>query len=747
MNQSFRATRRAARPLGVTALAAATLASASVARAQDGIDRVLSVADVIDSEQCAVVRIGFNMPVNMVSSFPLDTGDELRIRVKSAPGSVPPSAMQTRESLHPPSSTLASITGIAYEGDRPEGPTLDISFRRPVFFHVGQGADFRSIIVAISDHADTACTPDFRPIASAPIAANGAVAPPQPRNAAGELPLPLRAADPNASAQSVSRLQDARTALTGKDYPRAIQLLTAVVEGPESALTPEALELLGLARERNGQLAHAKAEYEEFLRRYPKGDAADRVRQRLAGVLAVGSAPKPELRRPGQPATPQQPRVAWEFGGSVSEYFLYDDGYHRTDDITSGHTITDNQVNQDQLLTTVDGIATARGPGYVARGRVSATFTDDMLAGAKNQGTVSALYIEAMDTRQHVFGRFGRQTRSTGGVLGRFDGGLFSLKVAPEVKFEVAGGYPVDSSKVLHVDTSRPFVATSLALGRFRKAWDADIYFVRQNNHNLIDREAIGGELRYLDSSRSVFASIDYDVHFKRVNLALLNATTTFKDRTSVSVAVDYRQSPLLTSNNALIGQTLTNIVDLEPIYGADGIYQLAADRSATSKSVTVSVAHPFNEKFSFNADATVSNIGPTPASGGVAAGPSTGTEEYLSAQLIGSGLLKSGDLGIVGFRFANTGASYRYILDLNTRYPISRALRVNPRLILSYRDNKVTPGTEFSTKPSIRVNYYFRKHYQIELESGGEWTVDRSQVSHDTTLGYYLNMGFRADF
>ena len=231
------------------------------------------------------------------------------------------------------------------------------------------------------------------------------------------------------------------------------------------------------------------------------------------------------------------------------------------------------------------------------------------------------------------------------------------------------------------------------------------------------------------------------------VNLALLNATTTFKDRTSVSVAVDYRQSPLLTSNNALIGQTITSILDLETIYGADGLYQLAADRSATSKTVTVSVAHPFNEKFSLNADATVSNIGPTPASGGVAAVPSTGTEEYLSAQLIGSGLLKQGDLGIVGFRFANTAVSYRYILDLNTRYPISRALRVNPRLILSYRDNKVTPGTEFSTKPSIRVNYYFHKHYQLEIESGGEWTVDRSPVSHDTTLGYYLNMGVRADF
>lgn len=32
--------------------------------------------------------------------------------------------------------------------------------------------------------------------------------------------------------------------------------------------------MLGLARERNGQLAHAKAEYEEYLREYPNGEGA-----------------------------------------------------------------------------------------------------------------------------------------------------------------------------------------------------------------------------------------------------------------------------------------------------------------------------------------------------------------------------------------------------------------------------------------------------------------------------------------
>ncbi|RPI32550.1 MAG: tetratricopeptide repeat protein, partial [Actinomycetota bacterium] len=71
-------------------------------------------------------------------------------------------------------------------------------------------------------------------------------------------------------------LKQAREAFRRKDYATAIPLLTRLMEQPEFPQRAEALELLGLARERNGQLAHAEAECEEYLRRYPQGEAADR---------------------------------------------------------------------------------------------------------------------------------------------------------------------------------------------------------------------------------------------------------------------------------------------------------------------------------------------------------------------------------------------------------------------------------------------------------------------------------------
>ena len=79
-------------------------------------------------------------------------------------------------------------------------------------------------------------------------------------------------------------LDKARKAFAHKDYATAIPLLTKVLEQPEFPRRAEAQELMGLARERNRQLAHAKAEYEEYLRRYPDGKAVKRVKERLRAL-------------------------------------------------------------------------------------------------------------------------------------------------------------------------------------------------------------------------------------------------------------------------------------------------------------------------------------------------------------------------------------------------------------------------------------------------------------------------------
>ena len=167
--------------LGAAVLVLAGVQAGS-ARAQDNVDRVLSVADVVDSEQCAVLHIGFNLPINVVSKF---SGGKRRRPAhpgrRQRRGRLARNYADTRVAT-PPASTLAQIANIEFDGMRPEGPTLEITFRRPVHFHVGVGHDFRSVVVAVSDHADPACTPSFKPLRA------GGAAAPRPLVLRGPLP-------------------------------------------------------------------------------------------------------------------------------------------------------------------------------------------------------------------------------------------------------------------------------------------------------------------------------------------------------------------------------------------------------------------------------------------------------------------------------------------------------------------------------------------------------------------------------
>ena len=74
--------------------------------------------------------------------------------------------------------------------------------------------------------------------------------------------------------------------------PEAIDLLNRLLRQPEYPARADAQELMGLVRERAGQLAQAKAEYQEYLRRYPERRGAARVRGRLQALAAASLAPK-----------------------------------------------------------------------------------------------------------------------------------------------------------------------------------------------------------------------------------------------------------------------------------------------------------------------------------------------------------------------------------------------------------------------------------------------------------------------
>ncbi|HEY6923822.1 MAG TPA: SPOR domain-containing protein, partial [Steroidobacteraceae bacterium] len=124
--------------------------------------------------------------------------------------------------------------------------------------------------------------------------------------------------DPPLDAATIkTMLGQIRSAMSARDYPTAIRLLTKLQRQPEFPERSRVQELLGLARERSGQLAHAKAEYEEYLRRYPKGEAAERIALRLR-ILRAATA------KSQSGAQVSEATSRWRLDGGVSQLFRYD---------------------------------------------------------------------------------------------------------------------------------------------------------------------------------------------------------------------------------------------------------------------------------------------------------------------------------------------------------------------------------------------------------------------------------------
>ena len=128
------------------------------------------------------------------------------------------------------------------------------------------------------------------------------------------------------SDEAAELMNEARRAMTTGELSRAVQLFTKVLlQMPANPYQPDAQEFLALARERNGQIAHAKAEYERYLDVYPDEAGHAVVEQRLAALLAsahpTGYAASGAIRQAGGQASILDD---WNIRTFLSQYYRRD---------------------------------------------------------------------------------------------------------------------------------------------------------------------------------------------------------------------------------------------------------------------------------------------------------------------------------------------------------------------------------------------------------------------------------------
>jgi tetratricopeptide (TPR) repeat protein len=602
---------------------------------------------------------------------------------------------------------------------------------------------------------------------------------------------PISDADLRAAAAA---MDEGRAALKRSNYRDAIALFNKVLAFPENQYSSEAQELVGLAYQRNGQLAQARAAYEESLRRYPTGDTADRVRQRLAGIVTAEEDKTAPLRAPGALPAKALPigkftktdETTWTLVGGVSSFYIHDTAITNSRNTglapNVGATADDTQVHQNEILTSLDLLATWNSPSTSGKIRFNGGYEhrfDNVIQNGpsgdqKDQFGVSQASVDVVFKDLNLRTVAGRQTYNGDGVFGRFDGALFSWQALPMLKVDLDGGIPANSRYNLPFGlsggvTNQAFFGGGIGIGPLFGGLDASIYYNEGVGHWLVNREAVGTDIKFADATKFAFVNIDYDLRFQQLNEAVLSGSWTLPNQATIYGGLDYRRIPFLSTWNVLLNSTSTTLYDFlkaqtamgQPL-SSDQVNQLALAQTPLYRSAMLGFSYPLNDKLTISADGTIANLNQTITPGSLLdptlAQIASGNEYYATAQLIATNIFTAGDMYTTAFHYAQQSNDRQYFLDFNTRYPVNKDLIIGPRLRLGYSQyssgavlsNNVVTSTDlvqYTLMPSVLVDYNFNPNLTFEAEVGTQFTygIQPGLKTRDTEL--FATIGFRYNF
>jgi len=523
--------------------------------------------------------------------------------------------------------------------------------------------------------------------------------------------------------QRAALLRDARSALEKHQYPQAIDLLVRLQRQPEYPARADAQELMGLVRERAGQLAQAQAAYEDYLSRYPNGAGAARVRSRLQALAAASIVPKSTGEFGAAPTGDR-----WGAAGSVALGYQY--GQQQTN--SGGSSTSATAVNG--ALVYEDVLVRARGTRYDFAARADSGYTQNLVASTGgSQDRTTAAFVEATDRQLGLTGRLGRQSLASQGIVGLFDGLSVGYQINPTLSVTGAGGYPVYTS-YSSLSTQQQFGTAAMEYSPTR-SWIFDGYVYDQLQSGFTDRRSIGFQTRYSQPGRSAVILADYDIAFNQLNSVTFIGNWGIAQSWILGLDLDHRRSPLLELNNALLGQSAATLSALSHQYTLSQIRQLALDRTSSSDTLVLSASRSFGERWQFMADASALRLGGTPASGGVDAIASTGLDKNLSVQIAGSSLLQASDLQIFGVRLDDSPIERSTTLSWDGRFVLTGAWRFGPRFSVEQINAPSLGGKQTLILPELRSDWTGRLSI-FEIIAGYQLQTQQALLQQQSLTG-----------
>lgn len=734
----------------------------------------------------AEITVRFTTEIQYTRHTPGDQGKFLRIFFRvTKPGFSESEVMQ--EVRRSPKNDLILPFTVAY----PELVNgMLITFAKTTQYIVRAGEDNRSVVIMVplpeDKKAPSAARKDNAPAtapavdAKPPVTSVPADVPAAPGSVVVQTPDAEKpSAEPVLSSEKVEEmahafLLDGQEAFAQGDFIRAINRMNRILSLPANSRTMDAQALIGESREKNGEIAKARAEYELYLKLYPDSPEASKIKQRLAALPAVSTVRRQSARiaRDDKPAE-------WTVNGSLSSYFFggqsnQDDGPMKRD--------------QESLISSLNVSARLRDSVTDTRFVFRNTDSRNFMQPSRNYNRIYSAYAERTDRDIGYFVRVGRQNPNGGGVLERFDGITGSYNLSPDWKVSAVYGEAVEFGSPFKKD----FYGASVELAPQVSRPGASLYGIEQNIDGLLNRRAVGSEFRYFDGQFTGFGMLDYDLLYKGLNIGMAQANYLDQWGNNYFVSYDYRQSPSYSLTNALAPAGYSSVTDLVSNVGMTQARQLVSDSTALSTMFATGVTIPFGERWQFGVDYRMSEISGTsaviplnqmckelqdlvnPADPLCVDGPrgtlrvsemgicqadtydmvtktchasseASGRTNMYSAQAIGTNLFVPNGVGVAYFGWIS-GPSYTgQNIGLSYIYPFMESWRLesNARYYAQHSDSGQNT-TQIS--PSMKLVYQWRSSLSLESEIGYSESKNTG-TTESKNRREYLYLGIRWDY
>jgi len=718
---------------------------------------ILDELDVVPVGDKAEVHINFTTAVRYIRHFPEGHGDTLRIFFEVSDPCVAETIASQEFKHSPPTDvitpfrvTFPEIVNLPGTGTRTCATTrtaridntysMLIKFDKGSDFKIRLGEDNRSIVVAI-------------PMLKAPSEVR-------------VVPGAHKAAMPPENAAPVDLLTAARVAMKAEDYESATIIFNRILNLPPNDYSQEAQEMVGLAREKDGELVKAKAEYELYLKLYPNSEGAARIKQRLTALGAVR-----DVLAVGKPKTVEGREIRQSsIFGSLSQYYYGSNTNSTITDETTGNKSKTHTLDQSALITSFDVTGRYRYNQFDNKIVFRDAQTHNFPSGHRftDINNVSAAYIDHENRDIGYLVRLGRQPGSSQGIFGRFDGVFARYGLTPQWRVTAVAGMPDDGSHN-HVLTDRHFYGAAIEFGPIKESWSGNVYAIQEVADNVVDRRAIGTEMRYFSSSTSWFGLLDYDTIYSQVNIAMLQGNWTTASGYNFNVLLDHRKSPPLQAMTALqasgaiqaiTGTFVQSVNDLTKAGLSHGdIYAFVRGLTPDTDLALIGVTRQITPRWQLGGDIHVNRTSSTrgvPASlmnDKIASQPSSGNIYTYSMQAIGSDTIFDKDTSVISGSYISDphydgeNLSYSNLAVFRERWRVDTTIQL-------YHDkhdgSALGQGIRtFKVTPTLRVGYRWKDNMTLETEIGVEATHQDAQVQNikTDTLRKFMFVGYRWDF